>query len=105
MSRHRTLAEVRRGVAKWPIAILGVIVLLLLGWLGLNWVNGALDRRASAQSHACPEGESVLRVAVAPSAAGAVMDAAKRWNEQNTVVYDHCVQVDVAGLETKQVFA
>jgi Ca-activated chloride channel family protein len=104
MGRHRALARVRRGVARWPIAIIGVIVLLLLGWLGLTWANGAADRRTAAQSHSCPEGASVLRIAVAPSAAVAVQDSAKRWNEQNTVVYDHCVRVDVAPLDTKAVF-
>ncbi|MEV4320586.1 substrate-binding domain-containing protein [Actinocrispum sp. NPDC049592] len=104
MARHRALAEVQRGVAKWLLAVLGVIILLVLGWLGVGWLNAAMDRRA-AGSQVCPEGDSVLRVAVAPSAAVAVLDAAKRWNDQNTVVYDHCVRIDVAGQVTSQVFA
>jgi Ca-activated chloride channel family protein len=105
MARHRALAtKVRRGVAKWPIAVIGLVVLLLLGWLGLTWVNNTLDRRAAAQSHACPQGDSVLRVAVAPSAAGAVQEAAARWNGQAAVVDDHCVRIDVAATDTKAVF-
>jgi Ca-activated chloride channel family protein len=104
MARHRALDKVRRGVARWPFAVIGLIVLLLLAWIGLTWVNSAIDRRATAESHSCPGGQSVLRVAAAPSAATAVQEAARRWNDQNTVVYDHCVQIDVVAVDTKTVF-
>ncbi|MET0237436.1 MAG: substrate-binding domain-containing protein [Kibdelosporangium sp.] len=104
MGRHRTLARVRRGVAKWPFAVVGVVALVGLGWAGWVWVDNALEQRANARTQTCPEGDAVLRVAVAPSAAGAVDQAAQRWNQEKTIVYDHCVRVEVAALDTGQVF-
>ncbi|ALG11032.1 substrate-binding domain-containing protein [Kibdelosporangium phytohabitans] len=104
MGRHRALDNVRRGVAKWPLAVLGVVVLLALAWLGWTWIERELEERAAAQSKSCPEGDSVLRIAVTPSAAGAVDEAAKRWNTQKTVVNDHCVRVEVSAREPSQVF-
>jgi Ca-activated chloride channel family protein len=108
MGRHRTLADVRRGVAKRPFAVVGAVALIGLGVAGWAWVNNTLEERAAAQTEACPEGDAILHVAVAPSAAGAVGQAAKRWNQQNhqnTVVYDHCVRVEVAALDSNRVFA
>lgn len=105
MGRHRALASrMWRGVAKWPIAVVTLIALLLLGWLGLDWVNGTLERRAATRSQSCPEGDSVLRVAVAPNIAGAILQSARRWNEQSTVVRDHCIRLDIAALDSKTVF-
>ncbi|ONI87482.1 hypothetical protein ALI144C_08795 [Actinosynnema sp. ALI-1.44] len=105
MGRHRALESVRRGVAKWPLAVLGVVILFALAWLGWTWVEQQVENRATPQSKACPAGDAVLRVAVTPSAAGAVEEAAKRWNSQKTVVNDHCVLVEVAVREPSQVFA
>ncbi|MET0135107.1 MAG: substrate-binding domain-containing protein [Kibdelosporangium sp.] len=106
MPRHRALATtVRRGVARWPFAVAGLIALLLLGWLGLTWVNGTLERRTAARTHSCPEGDSILRVAAAPNIADAVLAAAKRWNEQDVVIRDQCIRAEVASLDTKAVFA
>jgi Ca-activated chloride channel family protein len=106
MGRHRALAKrVRRGVAGWPIAVVGVVVVALLGWLGWTWVEGMADRQAAAQAQGCPEGDSVLRVAVARAAVEAVQQSATRWNEQKTVVYDHCVRIEVAALDSSRVFA
>ncbi|MBP2325562.1 hypothetical protein JOF56_005947 [Kibdelosporangium banguiense] len=105
MGRHRALASVRRGVAKWPFAVVGVVALIGLGWAGWAWIDHVLDQRAAAQSHACPQGDAVLHVAVAPSAAGAVDQAAKTWNQQKAVVYDRCVRVEVTALDSPRVFA
>ncbi|MFC0106488.1 VWA domain-containing protein [Kibdelosporangium aridum] len=104
MGRHRTLENVRRGVAKWPVVVLGVVALLALAWLGWTWINDRIEQRAAIQSKSCPEGDSVLRVAVTPSAATAVEEAAKRWNVEKTVVADHCVRVEVTAQEPSQVF-
>nr|CTQ88916.1 hypothetical protein [Kibdelosporangium sp. MJ126-NF4] len=84
--------------------MLGVVALLALAWLGWRWVDDQLDHRAASQSKSCPEGDSALRIAVTPSAAGAVEEAAKRWNAQKTVVNDHCVRVEVSVREASQVF-
>jgi hypothetical protein len=105
MGRHRTLASVRRGVAKWPFAVVSVVALVGLGWAGWAWANTSLDERDASRSQTCPEGDAVLHVAVTPSAAGAVEQAAQRWNQQNTVVYDHCVRVEVAAQDSSRVFA
>jgi Ca-activated chloride channel homolog len=105
MGRHRTLANVRRGVAKWPFAVVTVVALIALGWAGWTWVDSTVEQRAASRTQTCPQGDAVLRLAVAPSAAGAVDEAAKRWNQRNTVVYDRCVRVDVAAMDTSRVFA
>ncbi|CAM3890543.1 substrate-binding domain-containing protein [Kibdelosporangium persicum] len=105
MGRHRTLENVRRGVARWPVVVAGVATAVALAWIGWTWIGDRLEQRAVAQSKTCPEGDIVVRVAVAPSAAGAVDEAAKRWNAEKTVVNDHCVRVDVAAHEPSQVFA
>ncbi|TCO53422.1 substrate-binding domain-containing protein [Actinocrispum wychmicini] len=104
MGRHRALERVRHGVAKWPILAIVLVALVALGWVGVTWVNSVQERRASAQSHTCPAGESVLQLAVSPSVATPVQDAAKRWNALDTVVYDHCGHVAVTALDTRAVF-
>lgn len=105
MSRHRALTKeaARRGVAWQPIAIAVAVVLVVAGWLGWTWVEGILDRRASALSQTCAEGPANLRLAVTPSTAEPVRRAANRWNERDTVVHDHCVRVDVVIIPPEQV--
>jgi Ca-activated chloride channel family protein len=104
MSRHRALrTRVRRGVAQWPIAVIGLVVLLVLGWLGWNWTGSVLERRAAAQAGACSQGDATLKVAVTPSAADAVRDVAQRWSAQRPVVYDHCIQVEVQSVDSQAV--
>lgn len=104
MARHRALAGVRPGIAKWPVMIVSLVALLVLGWLGVVSVNRAADRRAAAQTHACPAGNTVVQVAVTPSIADAVADAARRWNAQDPIVFDRCVQVSISALDTKNVY-
>lgn len=104
MGRHRALDSVRRGVVRWPIAAVALVVLVALGWGGITWVNSVQERRANAQSHTCPAGESVLQIAVAPSVFEPVQAAAKQWNAQDTVLYDHCVHVAATAMDTKAVF-
>ena len=104
MSRHRALrTKVRRGIATWPVAIVGLVVLLVLGWLGWNWVGGLVERRTAAQAGDCNEGEALLRVASTPSAAEAVKQVAEAWSRQRPVVYDHCIQVEVQSIDSEVV--
>ncbi|KAA2254076.1 VWA domain-containing protein [Solihabitans fulvus] len=104
MARHRALrTTVRRGVARWPLAIVGLVVLVLIGWLGWTWLGGVLDRRAAAQAGGCGQGDSVLRVAVAPSAADAVRAVAQTWTASHPVVLEHCIRVDVQSIDSKVV--
>lgn len=104
MSRHRALrTKVRRGIAKWPVAIVGLVVLVVLGWLGWNWVGGILDDRAAAQAGDCNEGQALLRVSATPSVAEAVKRVAEEWSAQRPVVYDHCIQVEVQSIDSEVV--
>lgn len=104
MSRHRALrTKVRRGIATWPVAIVGLVVLLVLGWLGWNWVGGLVERRAAAQAGDCDEGQALLRVASTPSVAEAVKQVAEAWSRQRPVVYDHCIQIEVQSIDSEVV--
>lgn len=104
MSRHRVLrTKVRRGVAGWPIAVIGLVVLVAIGWFGWSWVGGVLERRAAAEAGDCSEGEASLRIASTPSAADAVRDVAKAWSAQRPVVYDHCIRVEVQSIDSEVV--
>jgi Ca-activated chloride channel family protein len=105
MGRHRALTKeaARRGVAWQPIAIAVAVLLVVAGWLGWTWVEGTLERRASALAEGCAEGPASLRVAVTPSTAEPVRLAAGRWNERDTVVHEHCVEVQVVVIPPEQV--
>ncbi|TDP91966.1 substrate-binding domain-containing protein [Labedaea rhizosphaerae] len=105
MGRHRSLEEAtrRRGIASWPFAVLAVVVLVLLGWLGWSWASSIMDRRAAAAAHDCPQGQAVLKVAVAPSVEKPLKEAAKRWNDARTVVYEHCVRVTIVAIDSNEV--
>lgn len=104
MGRHRARSGARRGVTQWPFAVVAAAALIVLGWLGWNWAESAMERRAAAQADRCPRGESILRVAVAPSVAQPIADAAARWNDRRTVVADHCVRVQTVAADSEQVF-
>ncbi|MBB5959248.1 hypothetical protein FHS29_005868 [Saccharothrix tamanrassetensis] len=104
MSRHRALrTKVRRGIATWPVAIVGVVALLVLGYLAWTWVGGVVERRAEAQAGDCREGEALLRIAATPSVAEAVRHVAESWSEQRPVVYDHCIRVEVQSIDSEVV--
>ncbi|WP_447003297.1 substrate-binding domain-containing protein [Saccharothrix isguenensis] len=106
MSRHRALrTKVRRGIAKWPVAIVGLVALLVLGWLGWSWVGGLVERRAAAQAGDCDEGQALLRIASTPSVAEAVKQVAEAWSRQRPVVYDHCIQIEVQSIDSEVVLA
>ncbi|MCP2163830.1 substrate-binding domain-containing protein [Goodfellowiella coeruleoviolacea] len=102
MGRHRTLrTRVRRGIARWPIVVTGLVAVLLLGWFGWTWLGGQLDRRASAEAGTCAEGQATLRIAVTPSAADAIRDVAQEWSGQRPIVYDHCIRVEVQPIDAR----
>lgn len=104
MSRHRALrAKVKRGIAKWPVLVVVLVVLLGLSWLALSWAGGVLDRRSQALAQNCSEGESVLRVAVTPSVAGVVRDVAQEYSRTRPVVYDHCIAIEVISADSSAV--
>ncbi|MDQ0381835.1 substrate-binding domain-containing protein [Amycolatopsis thermophila] len=100
---HRVVGETKRGIAKWPLVAGGFVVLLVLGLLAWGWAGNIVNSRAEAQAAACPEGDSNLSVATAPSVAPAVTAAAERWNQAKTVVHAHCVQVHVQAIDDQRV--
>lgn len=103
---HRAIgkAATRRRIAKWPFVAAGVVVLLVVGLLGWGWANNVVDNRAEAQAKSCPEGDSTMKVLVAPGAGPAVSAAAAKWNNARTVVHAHCVHVDVQAVPSDRVF-
>ncbi|GHH44931.1 substrate-binding domain-containing protein [Lentzea cavernae] len=104
MSRHRTLrAKVKRGIAKWPVLIVVLVVLLGLSWLALSWAGDILDKRSQALAQNCSEGDSVLRVSVTPSVAEAVRDVARAYSATRPVVYDHCIAIEVTSADSSAV--
>ncbi|PXY30156.1 substrate-binding domain-containing protein [Prauserella endophytica] len=101
---HRAVGKAaRRRVAAWPIACVVLVGLLVTGWFGWNWADGVVASRAEAQASDCQEGDSVLRVVVAPAAAEPVTKSAMRWNDERTVVHGHCVTVDVHAAKSDRV--
>ncbi|TCP50835.1 hypothetical protein EV191_10799 [Tamaricihabitans halophyticus] len=103
-ARHRGASgSFRRGVARWPIALLAIVVLGAAGWFGWAWANGEVNQRANAAAADCQEGPAALRVAVTPEAERTATAAAKVWNQQRTVVQAHCVQVNIAAIPEKTV--
>ncbi|MCR3753264.1 substrate-binding and VWA domain-containing protein [Lentzea californiensis] len=104
MSRHRALrAKVKRGIAKWPVLIVVLVVLLGLSWLALSWAGGVLDKRSQALAQNCSEGDSVLRISVTPSVAEAVRDVAHAYSATRPVVYDHCIAIEVISADSSAV--
>ncbi|MFI9387301.1 substrate-binding domain-containing protein [Kutzneria sp. NPDC052558] len=104
MARHRALVtRVRRGMAKWPVAITGLVVLLLLGWVAWTWLGGVLERRAAAEANDCSNGSVVLRVAVTPSIAEPVREAAQRWTDTTPVIDDACIRPEVQSVDSSTV--
>ena len=104
MARHRALVtRVRRRLAKWPVAVTALVVLLLLGWVAWTWLGGVLERRAAAEANGCTAGDVVLRVAVTPSIAEPVRDAAQRWTDTNPVVDDSCIRIQVQSVDSQTV--
>ncbi|SEO78371.1 substrate-binding domain-containing protein [Amycolatopsis saalfeldensis] len=97
---HRIVAKKapRRRIAGWPIAVAGLVVLIVLGVFGWNWADSVLNNRAEAQAASCTGGRSQIRIVVAPQITTPVQAAAARWNSDLTVVHGSCVQVTV---ETK----
>jgi hypothetical protein len=94
----------RRRVAKWPIACVVLVALVVLGVFGWNWADGVLNSRAEAQAVGCPEGNSTIKVLVAPAIEKPVTAAAAKWNQAKTVVYAHCIHVDVTSSSSEPVF-
>lgn len=94
-SRHRNKpGETRRGIAGWPLVVAALVALLALGWVGWSMLGERLDRRAAAEAGQCVSGNAVLAIAAAPSAAGAVSEAAQAWNATRPVIADTCFRAD-----------
>lgn len=102
MARHRADGEVvtRRGMARWPFVVVGVVALVLLGYLSWTWLGGILDRRAAAQAGECRQGELTLRVVVTPSVLEPLQGAVAAWNAKALVMDEYCVRADVQALDS-----
>lgn len=87
----------------WPFFVIGVVLLVLLGWLGWSWAGDLLDQRAEAQSGSCHSGEQTLTVAVAPSMTKVIGDAAAAWTDGRPVILDQCLRAEIAGIPPQAV--
>ncbi len=105
MRRQAASAFGLRRIASWPLVVLGLVVLLVLGGLAWMWVGGVLNARTEAQAHACDDGPMTVQVAAAPSIAVATRNAASAYNAQQVVVADHCVRIQVSAVGSAQVLA
>lgn len=94
---HRAVGKAapRRRIAKWPLVAAAMITLVVVALFAWNWASNVVDTRTEAQAKSCAEGDSTMRVVVAPGAARAVSAAATKWNNARTVVHSHCVHIDV----------
>jgi hypothetical protein len=103
---HRIIGATapRRRIAKWPIACVVLVVLIVLGVVGWNYADGVLNSRAEAQAVGCSEGNATIKVLVAPAIEKPVTVAADKWNKAKTVVASHCIQVDVKAAKSDDVF-
>lgn len=102
---HRAVdKKSKRRIAAWPVACGVLAVLIVAGIFGWNWADGVLSNRAEAQAAACQEGRSTLRVATAPAVAEPVRQAAKAWNDDETVVHGHCITVKVEPGASSEVY-
>ncbi|MCU1682952.1 MAG: hypothetical protein JWQ81_3691 [Amycolatopsis sp.] len=101
---HRAIGKAapRRGVAKWPIACLVLVGLIVVGVFGWNWASGELNNRAEAAAASCTAGSASITVVVAPAVLKPIQEAADSWDQSNTVVDDHCVHADILAKTSQQ---
>lgn len=94
---HRAVGKeaTRRGIAKWPIAIVVVLAVIGAGAMAMVWGNNALNNRADAEAQGCPEGRRTLRIAVAPKLEEPISAIADKWNAADRVVHSHCITVEI----------
>lgn len=104
MTRHRALrGPARRGVARWPVAVVVCGLLAGLVWLGYSYAGDLLERRAAAQLASCSEGEDTLTIAVAPALGEVIGQAALAWTKRHPVVLDRCMRAEVAAVAPQAV--
>ncbi|HWD02404.1 MAG TPA: hypothetical protein VG674_08135 [Amycolatopsis sp.] len=94
---HRIVAAKapRRRIAKWPIACLGLLVLVALGIFGWNYADSVLNNRAEAQAATCAGTRTTVHVVVTPQIGKPVETAAGHWNSDLTQDRGACVHVTV----------
>lgn len=93
---HRAVdGESRRGIAKWPIAVLAVLALLGTTATAMTWGINSLNNAAEAEAQGCSEGKRTLRVAVAPKLKEPMSAIATRWNSLDRPVRSHCITVEI----------
>lgn len=79
------------------------VLVVALAWLGWSYAGDLLERRAAAELASCIEGEETLTVAVTPSMADVIQQAALAWGKSHPVVLDHCMRAEVATIEPQAV--
>jgi hypothetical protein len=102
MARHRAPGEAasKRRVASWPIAILVIILLGAVAWVGWSWLGNEASRRDAAAAANCPGGTTTIQVATDPSIADTIGAESVRYTQSNPVVDDTCVKIRVTSINS-----
>ncbi|APU20312.1 Bacterial extracellular solute-binding protein [Actinoalloteichus sp. GBA129-24] len=95
MARHRGSGLRLRGVAGWPLAVIAVLLISTLGYVGWSSLGAMVERRADAEAASCPQGDQTLRIAAEDSMAAPLIESAQEWSATRPVVQDYCIRVEV----------
>lgn len=101
---HRAIdGKSRRGIAKWPIAVVAVLAVIGTGVTAMIWGINSINSAAEAEAQGCSEGKSTLRVAVAPKLEQPMSAIATRWNSLDRPVHSHCITVEIGASSSEGV--
>ncbi|MGH3627344.1 MAG: substrate-binding domain-containing protein [Sciscionella sp.] len=105
MGRHRSAGSARsRGVAAWPLAAVGLVVLLAASWFGWNSLRHTQQVQA-ATSQRCSSGTVTVTIAAAPEIAPALDRLAANYTRQRHEVRDSCIRVHISSIAPATVLA
>lgn len=96
-----SIETVRASKRRWPVAVIVVVALVVLGGIGWAWLDHTAGHNADAAavSASCPDGHETVQVAAAPAIATAVSRAAVAYSRTGPVVADHCVDIAVSAID------
>ncbi|MBB5919500.1 hypothetical protein FHR81_000529 [Actinoalloteichus hoggarensis] len=92
-------------MAGWPLAVIAVLLISTLGYVGWSSLGAMVDRRADAEAASCPQGDHTLRIAAEDAMAAPLIESAQEWSATRPVVQDHCIRVEVTTHRSADVLA
>lgn len=102
MARHRAPGESagKRRVASWPIAVLMIVVLVVVAWVGWSWLGDVASKRAAAAANQCHAGLTTIQVATDPTIANIIGQETVRYESTNPQVDSACVKIKVTSINS-----